>query len=89
MTKDQVKTICEADEKLQWWAMVLFAEISDLVHHTYSEKHFDIGHISVLFQKVNEFKELIVHNKLQESKNLPSLEQRVKLIEDKLGIQLK
>ena len=39
MTKDQVKTICEADEKLQWWAMVLFAEISDLVHHTYSEKH--------------------------------------------------
>ncbi len=29
MTKNEVKTLCEDDTKLQWWAMVLFAEICE------------------------------------------------------------
>lgn len=27
MTKDEVKLLCETNDKLQWWAMVLFAEL--------------------------------------------------------------
>lgn len=29
MTKAEVKDLCEFDPKLQWWAMVLFAEIME------------------------------------------------------------
>lgn len=85
MTKDQVKVICEADPELQWWAMVLFAEISDLTHHCY-QNQFDAAYVSILYTKVKEFEGLIIQSKLNQSKNNPTLEKRVADIEKKLGI---
>lgn len=85
MTKDEVKTICEADPELQWWAMVLFAEISDLVHNTY-QNQFDYAYVSVLYTKIKEFESLIIQSKLNQSKNNPTIEQRVAVLEKKLGV---
>lgn len=31
MTKQEVKDLGEGDARLQWWAMVLFAEVCDIV----------------------------------------------------------
>ncbi len=88
MNKDQVKTICEADETLKWWAMLLFAEISDFTNIVH-QSQFDSACVAVLYRKVKEFESIVIHSKFQESKKLPSLEQRVRLIEEKLGIQSK
>lgn len=60
MNKQQIKTICEADDKLEWWAMVLFAEFSELVetieHGGYDPKEM----WSLIKGKAAEFPRLVV-----------------------------
>ena len=69
MTKDQIKLLCETDEKLQWWAMVLFAEISELLMH--GEKD-DAAVWRVVEMKVTEFPKIVVHHALEIAKEKAS-----------------
>lgn len=88
MTKDQVKTVCEADDHLQWWAMVLFAEISELILHSNLDTR-DLHDAKILYdmtkRKVEEFPFFIVQRTLDQAKDklsrLDKLEQRVKKLE--------
>lgn len=66
MTKNEVKAICEADDRLQWWAMVLFAEISELMSGGYREDK-DAVH-SYVRSKVEEFPRLVVQRAVEKAK---------------------
>jgi hypothetical protein len=66
MTKNEIKTLCEDDNKLQWWAMVLFAEICDMVQNGYSPD--DPAVCSVIKCKVDEFPKLVIQRQLEKVK---------------------
>lgn len=72
MKKDEVKTLCEADDKLQWWAMVLFAEICDLAHATEQGVLFngDLG--SCVRRKCEEFPRLVIHRQIEKAESTPA-----------------
>lgn len=65
MTKNDVKLLCETDQQLQWWAMVLFAEISELmIHgHKYGQAEWDCVQM-----KVEEFPKIVVQRALEKAK---------------------
>lgn len=88
MTKNDVKTICEADDELQWWAMVLFAEISDTATGYYGKDPDVI--VRTVMSKVEEFPRLVIQRQKEIAegtvKEEVSLEQRIRVIEEKLGI---
>lgn len=85
MTKADVKKLCEADDKLQWWAMVLFAEIAELVAMVHPSQH-DLKSVWPTVQsKVEEFPRLVVQRKLEEADERPSLEERVAKLEEWMG----
>lgn len=70
MTKPEIKMICEDDPQMQWWAMVLFAEISDLVH--YIELHnepFDDAVKNIICRKIKEFKDLFLAHQIKKIKD--------------------
>lgn len=69
LTKQDIKDLCEANDQLQWWAMVLFAEISELVTH-YKSTGQDLtrGAIDVIQTKVDEFPRLVVQEAIKQSK---------------------
>ncbi len=62
MTKSEIKLLCEADIKLQWWAMVLFAEISEIVAN---RPKCDESAYAVIQTKVDEFRNLIIQRSLE------------------------
>ena len=67
--------LCEHDEKLQWWAMVLFAEISEVVS---AYPKVDEAVYSLLKCKVAEFEKLVVSNALEQAKKaLEKAEEKV------------
>lgn len=88
MTKEQIKTICEADDKLQWWAMILFAEISELISHSNLDIRDPLD-VKIIYditkRKVEEFPMLIVQRTLEQANGkiskLDELEKRVKKLE--------
>lgn len=55
MTKDDVKSICEADPQMQWWAMVLFAELCDYSAAKDNQAINDTELSSMVSKKVKEF----------------------------------
>jgi len=65
MTKDEIKLLCEDNQQLQWWAMVLFAEISELVKHGHKN---DTAIWQIVEAKVDEFPKLVVSEALQNAK---------------------
>lgn len=73
MTKDEIKLLCETDDKLQWWAMVLFAEISALVN---SQKDIDEDICTFIRMKVDEFPRLVVCRSLEKAKDVTVPEAR-------------
>ncbi len=91
MTKDEVKTLCEADPKLQWWAMVLFAELLEfhemlrLNPRTKDNERFWV----LASDKVAEFPRLVIQRQLEkaaEERNLlVDLEVRVAKLESLVG----
>lgn len=83
MIKADVVKLCESDDKLAWWAMILFAELSDMVHHN---TYVDDAVAKVMIRKIKEFERLIVMEKLNEAKGEPSITKRIETIEKKLGI---
>lgn len=83
MIKTDVKDLCEANEKMAWWAMVLFAEICDAVHHVqHREEPSYILRCTV--EKVKEFEKLIIMNAVESAKESPSMHERVKALESKV-----
>lgn len=66
MSKDEIKLLCEEDNKLQWWAMVLFAEISELVTSQYD---MDVAVYKVIKAKVEEFPRLVIMNAVNKVKD--------------------
>jgi hypothetical protein len=88
MTKNEVKTLGEGDDKLQWWAMVLFAEICEIVEnerngYTATELYPSIA------QKTKEWERLVQGRMLEIAKqtleNQPSLEARVAKLEKQVA----
>lgn len=69
MTKADVKALCETDGQLQWWAMVLFAEISELAgtHSGYRDDDKLIA--SCVRSKVDEFPRLVIQRALEKAKD--------------------
>lgn len=85
MTKAQIKTLTEADDQLQWWAMILFSEICELVE---TEKHggYDAKTVYPLIaSKTREFDRLVIQRATEiaegKTKGMLSLEQRVEKLE--------
>ncbi len=87
MKKNEIKAVCETDEKLQWWAMVLFAEISELVN--YQQQTDSMGEVkhyySVIITKVKEFERLLIQRQVEKAEDKPTLEQRVEVLERKMS----
>lgn len=69
MTKDEIKLLCEddADPLLRWWAMMLFAEISDIFHY-WNFEDMDPAHFKVIKAKVDEFPRIVIQNALEAAK---------------------
>jgi hypothetical protein len=63
--KEEVKALCEADPQLQWWAMVFFAEVCDLVHHL---KDDDSLLATMIRQKAAEFPAQVVYEQVRKAK---------------------
>ena len=84
MLNANVVAVCESDDKLSWWAMLLFAELSDMAHNC---GYIDATVAKVMIRKIREFERLIVMEKVNESKATPSITKRVEIIEKKLGIK--
>jgi len=89
MTKQEIKTLIESDDKLQWRAAVLFAEISEYDHldktgYNLSDKEFR----NLITQKIKEFPQIVINRQLEEAEGkvslLQDLERRVRRLEDKL-----
>ena len=68
MTKAEVKALCEDDDKLQWWAMVLFAEISDVAGPQSGYANDDQAVAMIARAKVAEFQRFIIHRQLEKIK---------------------
>lgn len=68
MTKDQVKTLGEGDPQLQWWAMVLFAEVCEMVEHAESNQYEARVAWPYVVAKAKEFERLVVRRKLEDVK---------------------
>lgn len=75
MTKEDIKLICEADERMQWWAMILFAELSqyfDSVNHLANYKPGPNDHRMMFDQlkyKFEEFQKLIIQRQIEKAKD--------------------
>lgn len=69
MTKEEVKLLCEHDEKLRWWAMVLFAELSELAVSYTNKECGDETFASITLRKIEEFPHLVIHNQIQRAKD--------------------
>lgn len=65
MTKDDIKLLCESDEKLEWWAMVLFAEIAAMIE---SYPKPDDAIYTLIVAKVREFDRLVIQRSLELAK---------------------
>lgn len=88
MNKESIKTLCEANPQLQWWSMVLYAEISELVEYCRRRvENMDAAAIQVIISKVDEFPRLVVQEALNAAKGKPSYDKRLGVIEAKVGIQ--
>ena len=73
LTKAEVKTLTEADEKLQWWAgSVLFAEISELVKSKVDGQYVAELIYGLIENKVNEFERLVVRRQLEKITEAPN-----------------
>lgn len=74
MTKAEVKDLCEFDPKLQWWAMVLFAELCD--YHQALDyscggnwgEHEYKDMTRLMKHKAEEFPKLVVQEQLNRAK---------------------
>lgn len=76
MTKQEVKDLCEDDDKLQWWAMVLFAEICELVQTIDNAYGGDPQTLTKMVRgKVQEFPRLVIQRQLEKAKENREKEQ--------------
>lgn len=66
MTKAEVKLLCEDDEMLQWWAMLLFAEIMEVGTGSYSED--DDVLVRYVRTKIKEFPQLVIQRATEKAK---------------------
>ncbi len=75
MTQAEVKTLCEADDKLQWWAMVLFAEIAGFVPQA-EEFGGDANKLIADYvrNKTKEFPRLVIRRALENATPEPTEE---------------
>jgi hypothetical protein len=60
MTKEEIKEVCQEDDKMEWWAMVLFAEISVIVTEAEHARHEPKEVWPIIKAKVEEFPKLLV-----------------------------
>lgn len=75
MTKADVKLLCEADDQLSWWAMVLFAEICDFVEAAKQQDAPDKMIADYVRGKNEEFPRLVVHQQITKAKTEAEKEQ--------------
>jgi len=68
MSKDDVKDLCEADGKLQWWAMVLFAEIVSVADAFSGYRNDDKAIAGYVRSKVDEFPRLVLHRQIEKAR---------------------
>jgi hypothetical protein len=68
MTKDQVKSLCESDARLQWWAMVLFAEVCELVGVEQKGGADAETTYRLVRTKAKEFEQLVMDRAVEQSK---------------------
>lgn len=69
VTKRDVKDLCEADYRLQWWAMVLFAEIVEIASVSSQHRDDDLVVASYVRAKADEFPRLVVQRQLEEARD--------------------
>lgn len=86
MTKEQILDICRADDRMDWWATVLFAEIAQ---YKDSGMPVDVAYAKLVMYKVEEFERLILQGVIQKAQEaakqptkLEELEARIKALED-------
>lgn len=66
MTKNEIKSLCEDDTQLQWWAMVLFAEICEVISGGYGQDRDAV--FRFVQQKEAEFPRLVIQRQLERAK---------------------
>lgn len=85
MTKEEIKTVCEADPQMMFWAMVLFAEVSVLVDTVRNQQYSPKEVWNIIESKVREFDRILLARTVEQAKGgldkLSSLESRVKDLE--------
>lgn len=64
MTKAEIKTLCEADDTLQWWAMVMFAELCEVAH---LETCYDSVLAHGVRARAKEFKNIVLSKAIEKS----------------------
>lgn len=67
MTKAEVKILVESDDKLQWWAAILFAEICELMD-ALKAGHDPASILQCVKSKVDEFPELVIQTCIEKVK---------------------
>jgi hypothetical protein len=68
VTKQDVKDLCESDDRLQWWAMLLFAEISDVAGPHSAHRDDDKLIADYVRAKSVEFPRLVVQRQLEKAR---------------------
>ena len=86
MNKQRVKDLCEGNPQLEWWAMVLFAEVCDLVEYDKnSQGSYEKEAYKIIKQKTEEFDHLVIQEMEKQTKErlqkLPSIEERLTTLE--------
>lgn len=86
-TKEEIKTICEADGHMQWWAMVLFAEMSELLLASEQGVADQKMFLNLLKSKADEFNGLVFQAKLKQSKedSITSVTDAVKDLQNRVA----
>jgi hypothetical protein len=83
MTKDEIMALCEADDKLLFQAMILFADLAEFVANNRTAQ----GRIARIAEiRVDEFARLVIGRQVEKAKGKPTLEQRVARLEGLAGI---
>jgi hypothetical protein len=76
MTVDEIKKLCRADERLEWWAVTLFAETCALV----KSGRYDATHPHIV-AKVDEFEKAVIQRALAKADERPSTDERIEALE--------
>jgi hypothetical protein len=90
MTKEEIRKLIDKNDKLQWWAAVLFSEIAEQTNLMGDVE--DLTLLRIIKRRVDEFPwhvqqeamKIINNSKTNQSEKIDELEQRIITLEKKV-----